>query len=346
MQRENLRENMLLGMGNPLLDISAIVDKDFLEKYNMKENNAILADETHKDLNSDLIEKYKAEFIAGGSVQNTLRVAQWLLEKPKVTTLFGCVGTDKYSQILKDKAQADGVNVFYQFNDTVPTGTCAVLITGSNRSLCANLAAANCFTIDHIRHPENRKLIECAQFFYVSGFFLTVSPQSIIEIAKHALANNRPFIMNLSAPFISQLYKEPLMQVMPYIDLLFGNETEAETFANEQNFGTRDLKEIALKICNLPKQNENRSRVCVITTGHNPVILACDGKITEFPVNVLSKTQLVDTNGAGDAFAGGFLSQYIQGQSLDVCVRCGIWAASEVVQRSGCTFSGKAGFQP
>ncbi|KAH0819755.1 hypothetical protein GEV33_003036 [Tenebrio molitor] len=279
MQRENLRENMLLGMGNPLLDISAIVDKDFLEKYNMKENNAILADETHKDLNSDLIEKYKAEFIAGGS-------------------------------------------------------------------LCANLAAANCFTIDHIRHPENRKLIECAQFFYVSGFFLTVSPQSIIEIAKHALANNRPFIMNLSAPFISQLYKEPLMQVMPYIDLLFGNETEAETFANEQNFGTRDLKEIALKICNLPKQNENRSRVCVITTGHNPVILACDGKITEFPVNVLSKTQLVDTNGAGDAFAGGFLSQYIQGQSLDVCVRCGIWAASEVVQRSGCTFSGKAGFQP
>lgn len=52
-----------------------------------------------------------------------------------------------------------------------------------------------------------------------------MSPQSIIEIAKHALANNRPFIMNLSAPFISQLYKEPLMQVMPYIDLLFGNET-------------------------------------------------------------------------------------------------------------------------
>ncbi|XP_044253770.1 adenosine kinase [Tribolium madens] len=346
MQRENLRENMLLGMGNPLLDISATVDKEFLTKYNMKENNAILADESHKNLYSEMIEKYKAEFIAGGSVQNSLRVAQWLLQKPKVTTFFGCVGTDKYSQILKDKAKADGVNVVYQYNDKVPTGTCAVLITGTNRSLCANLAAANCFTIDHIRDAENRKLLENAQYFYISGFFITVSPQSILEVAKHALANDRPFIMNLSAPFISQFYKEPLMQVMPYIDLLFGNETEAETFATEQNFGTKDLKEIALKICKLPKQNENRPRVCVITTGHNPVILAREGKISEFPVDVLSKDKLVDTNGAGDAFAGGFLSQYIQGQSLDVCVRCGIWAASQIVQRSGCTFSGKATFQP
>ncbi|RZC35806.1 adenosine kinase [Asbolus verrucosus] len=346
MQRENLRENLLLGMGNPLLDISATVDKDFLEKYNMKENNAILADESHKNLNSDLIEKYKAEFIAGGSVQNTLRVAQWLLQKPKVTTFFGCVGTDNYSKILKDKAQADGVNVQYQYNDKVLTGTCAVLITGSNRSLCADLAAANCFTVDHIRHPENRKLIENAQYFYVSGFFLTVSPSSILDVAKHALAYNRPFIMNLSAPFISQLYKEPLMQTMPYIDVLFGNETEADMFAKEQSFGTKDLKEIALKICNLPKQNENRPRVCVITTGHNPVILAREGKITEFPVNVIPKEKIVDTNGAGDAFAGGFLSQYIQDQNLDVCVRCGIWTAGQIVQRSGCTFSGKAAFQP
>ena len=162
------RENLLLGMGNPLLDISANVDKQFLQKYNMKENNAILADESHKNLTGDLIDQYKAEFIAGGSVQNTLRVAQWLLEKPRVTTFFGCVGTDKYSQILKEGAQSEGVNVIYQLNDTVPTGTCAVLITGPNRSLCADLGAANCFTIDHIKNPANRKLIEGAQYFYIS----------------------------------------------------------------------------------------------------------------------------------------------------------------------------------
>ena len=61
-------------------------------------------------------------------------------------------------------------------------------------------------------------------YFYFQGFFLTVNPPSILEVANVALANDRPFVMNLSASFISQFYKEPLMQVMPYVDVLFGNE--------------------------------------------------------------------------------------------------------------------------
>lgn len=158
-------------MGNPLLDISATVDEDFLNKYEMKPDNAILASEKHKNLYSELIEKYKADFIAGGSVQNALRVAQWFLEKPKVTTFFGCVGQDEYAKILENAARKDGVNVQYQYTSKEPTGTCAVLITGTHRSLCANLAAANCFTIDHIHKPENRKYIEAAQFYYCSVSF-------------------------------------------------------------------------------------------------------------------------------------------------------------------------------
>jgi adenosine kinase len=45
----------------------------------------------------------------------------------------------------------------------------------------------------------------------------------------------------------------------------------------------------------------------------------------------------VDTNGAGDAFVGGFLAQHVQGAPLDQAVRCGIWAATHIIQRSGCT---------
>lgn len=63
-------------MGNPLLDISAIVDRDFLKKYDLKSNDAILAEEKHKPIYDELIELYKADFIAGGSVQNTMRVTQ------------------------------------------------------------------------------------------------------------------------------------------------------------------------------------------------------------------------------------------------------------------------------
>lgn len=347
MEKESLKENTLFGMGNPLLDISANVDKEFLAKYDLKQNDAILADpEKHKNLYLELVESFKADYTAGGSVQNCLRVCQWLVEKPKVTTFFGCVGVDNFSKILYDNATSEGVNTRYQCTEKAPTGTCAVLITDHHRSLCANLGAANYFTVDHLRKPENRKLIDSAHFYYISGFFLTVSPPSMLEVAKVALEHDRPFIMNLSAAFISQFYKEPLMQALPYVDVLFGNEQEAETFAQEQEFGTKDMKEIALKICKLPKQNEKRSRVVILTQGVDPVILAKDGKIKEFSVVPLRPEQVVDTNGAGDAFAGGFLSQYIQGKDLGVCIKCGIWAARQIVQRSGCTFEGKATFDP
>lgn len=81
---------------------------------------------------------------------------------------MGCVGIDKYSKILEDKARADGLNVRYQYTSQESTGTCAVLITGKDRSLCANLAAANCFSLSHIKEPENRNLIEAADYIYVS----------------------------------------------------------------------------------------------------------------------------------------------------------------------------------
>lgn len=285
------------------------------------------------------------QYMAGGSCQNTLRVVQWILRRPNLAVLFGCVGVDEYAKKLEEKARADGLNVVYQHNETIPTGTCAVAITGHHRSLCANLAAANTFTIDHINQPENRKILSNAKYFYITGFFLTASAITVQAVAKQALANDALFLMNLSAPFLSQFYKKDLMEALAYADIVFGNELEATAFAKEENFETEDLHEIALKICQLPKQNENRSRVAIITHGKDPVLLAKDGQITEIPVPKLKDDEIVDTNGAGDAFVGGFLAQFIQEKPLEICVRCGIWAAQQIIQQSGCSFEGEANFQ-
>ena len=67
---------MLVGLCNPLLDISAAADVAFLEKYDLQLNNAILAEEKHKPLYKELVAQYKVDYIAGGSGQNALRVAQ------------------------------------------------------------------------------------------------------------------------------------------------------------------------------------------------------------------------------------------------------------------------------
>jgi adenosine kinase len=66
----------VVGLGNPLLDISANVDTAFLSKYGMKPNNAILAEEKHKSLYDEMVQKYNVEYIPGGATQNALRVAQ------------------------------------------------------------------------------------------------------------------------------------------------------------------------------------------------------------------------------------------------------------------------------
>ncbi|KAM4623925.1 adenosine kinase b isoform 2-T2 [Polymixia lowei] len=339
-------ENTLFGMGNPLLDISAVVDKDFLDKYGLKPNDQILAEEKHKALFEEIVKKSKVEYHAGGSTQNSVKIAQWMIQKPyKVATFFGCIGTDNFGEILKKKAEEAHVDAHYYEQSEEPTGTCAACITGDNRSLVANLAAANCYKKEkHLDLDSNWELVEKAKVYYIAGFFLTVSLESILRVAKHASENNKVFCMNLSAPFISQFFKEPLMKVMPYVDILFGNETEAATFAKEQGFETDDIAEIAKKARDLPKENKQRPRVVVFTQGKDDTVATVGEKVTMFPVLDIDQNDIVDTNGAGDAFVGGFLSELVQEKPLEGCIRAGHYAANVIIQRVGCTFPEKPEF--
>lgn len=134
---------------------------------------------------------------------------------------------------------------------------------------------------------------------------MTVSPETIQAVAKHAFETNKVFMMNLSAPFLCEFFKKPMRAALPYVDVLFGNEAEAEAFSKANDLGTTDLKEIALKILNLEKINSKRKRVVIITQGAHPVLLAKDGAVTEYPVEKLMEDKVIDTNGAGDAFVGG-----------------------------------------
>jgi len=333
-------EGSLVSLGNPLLDIQATVDKAFLDKWGLKENDAILCDDKLLPMFDDLVASCKDQvtYVAGGSAQNTIRVAQWMLKQPNKIVYMGCIGNDKYGEILKEKALEVGVNAVYQVNPTEPTGKCAVCIYGHNRSLCAHLAAANLFTKAHLDVPENWKLITNAQYYYITGFHLTVAPPAIMKVAEHALKENKCFIMNLSAPFICSLFKKQQLDAYEYVDILFGNEAEAETFAKENGFKSTSIPDIAMEMAQMPKRNTKRSRIIIITQGSDPTIVAQDQKLREFPVALLEKDKIVDTNGAGDAFVGGFLSQWLKGQPLDKCIDAAMWAASIIIQYSGCTY--------
>ena len=325
-------------MGNPLLDLQTTVTKEFLDKWGLKENDAILCDDKHVPMFEELAKDPNIEYIPGGATQNALRVAQWMLGTPNKAVFFGSVGKDAYAEQLTKKATEAGVNVQYQLTEGVKTGTCAALINGTHRSLVAHLAAANSFKIDHINKPENWALVQKAEFYYSACFILTVCPEAVYKVAEEMISRNRPVLVNLAAPFISQFFFEPLSKTLYYADFVFGNEDEAAAYAQAANLNTTDRKEIGRAIAKLDKANKQRPRVVIITQGADPVLVVTENEVTEIPVNRLPKEAIVDTNGAGDAFVGGFLALFIQGKSVEESVRGGNYAASEIIQQQGCTY--------
>ena len=323
---------ILFGIENPLLDISAVVGPEMLQKYNLKENDAILASESHAGIFAEIASQPGAVFIAGGAAQNTLRGAQWLM--PANSTVYvGAVGADKEAEILKKAALKDGLRTEYQVTE-LPTGKCAVLINGIHRSMVTDLQAANAFSIDHLNKPEIWKLVEEAKYFYLGGYFLTVSVPSALKIAEHCLRENKTLIMNVAAPFVAQFFKSQMDEVLPYVQVVVGNEAEAEAFSQSHDFKTTNVEEIALKVSNMPKKFD-KPRIVIFTQGINDTVVCVDGKITRYPIIKLAQDKIVDTNGAGDAFSGGFISQLAQGFAIDRCVAAGHYVANKVIQRVG-----------
>ncbi|KAL4870504.1 hypothetical protein BDV12DRAFT_55209 [Aspergillus spectabilis] len=329
----------LLCLENPLLDIQAVGDAALLEKYGLKANDAILAEEQHMGLYEELLQKSDVKLIPGGAAQNTARGAQYIL--PENSTLYiGCVGKDKYADILKEACKKAGVHTEYRVDDAQPTGKCGVVITGHNRSMCTHLAAANEYKIEHLKQPEIWSLVEKAQFYYVGGYHLTVSVPAIQALGEEAAAKNKVFMLSLSAPFIPQFFKEQLDSVLPYTDYTFCNETEAISYAESHEWGTTDIIEIAKKLAQLPKKNTSRPRIAVVTQGTLPTVTATvtptgEVEVKEFPVREISKDAINDTNGAGDAFAGGFSAGVVQGKSLEETVDLGQWLAKLSIQELG-----------
>jgi adenosine kinase len=305
-------------------------------RYGLKMGDAVLAEDKHLPLYSELVEKYDVKYIAGGATQNSIRVAQWAIGQAGATTYVGCIGKDEFGAKIRDAATKDGVNVLYREDADKPTGTCAVLVVDKERSLCANLAAANEYKVEHFMTEPVQAALEAARLVYSGGFHLTVCPDAMEAAGKHCADAGKVFAFNLSAPFLCSVFKEPMHRVLPYATLVFGNETEAAAFADANGLSSKSPADVAAHIASLPLASGAKGRVVCITQGVDPVIVAKDGKVTEYPVPKVPAEEIVDLNGAGDAFVGGFIAAYAKGRDIDACVAAGNLAASHIIRTSGC----------
>ncbi|KAG6820658.1 hypothetical protein H0H93_013509 [Arthromyces matolae] len=310
----------LFCLGNPLLDMQVTNGEALLEKYGLNANDAILAEPKHAPIYDELVSDYKVTYVAGGASQNAARGAAYILP-PGSVVYTGCVGDDQLAEQLKAANKREGLDEVYYVKDGEKTGACAVVITGHHRSLVTNLRAAEKFDQAHLSSAAVEPLISAAQFFYVEGYFLTHGTASALELSSKAAASGKTFAINLSAPFIPQFFGAQLQSILPHADIVIGNEAEAESWGSANGLSDpKDLIAVAKAIASLPKTNASRHRWVIFTQGAKSTVVVSSADPDSpkvFAVNPLADSDIVDTNGAGDAFAGGFLGALVSGKSLD-----------------------------
>ena len=220
----------LLCICNPILDVTATVTEECLKAYDLQPNNAILADPSkHGNMVAELCAQYSVSYSAGGAGLNTARAAAHQLAAlsdtcPSIGYLsndcssvhldsnalshavafIGCIGDDEHGRMIEQIVSADGVKTAFQVDNNHHTGTCSVLLTGKNRSLVADLAAANCLRLDHLEQPHVMQLIDEAVCYYSSGYVLTVCPEAMLLMAHSARNSQKQVSMNDSLSKESQ----------------------------------------------------------------------------------------------------------------------------------------------
>ncbi|KAH8243238.1 hypothetical protein KR032_005734, partial [Drosophila birchii] len=325
-----LPEGVIIGFGNPLLDITCIVeDNVILEKYGLAHNSAIIAEEKHDALFEELMNMENVMYSAGGACQNTMRIFQWIVQTPNRGIFSGAVGNDKLGERIAKRAKADGLLTLYQVKDDLPTGSCAVIMKGLNRSMVANLGAASLFTDEWMEDEENICYMERSQYFYFTGFFLAVCPSVVERVARMCSESNRIMILNFSAVFVLQMQRATLNQVMQHVDIIFCNKEEAIAYSESCDWKSKNIFEVGHRLQSMNKMN-NSPRLVIIMDPVCPVLCFQENeRVLEYPLPKVDKTKVVDNNGCNDAFIGGFLAMYIQRMPLDYCIRTAIFAAHQ-----------------
>ncbi len=334
----------IIAIGNPIVDISAEINEEDLKKYELKWGDTVFANEKNKDFYEFLQSKPDVSYIPGGSIQNTLRIASWLLsmeeeKKDKYSiTMLGAVGKDEYKDKIVVALEKAGVKPLLEPIPDMFTSRCGVGIYKKERSLLTEIRASNCLTDEFVK--ENEEKIYANDAFIIEGYFLQEKFELCKKLCTEFKKRKKLIILTFSAVFMVQAHYDKILEIANQSDLVISNMEEMEAFSGCKGAEYKPILEKAFR-----KLKEG-NRLFVCTDGCKGVIVSqfnykknmVDFILQSFP-ETISPEEMVDLNGAGDAFLGGFLSQYMRGRSLNACCRAGNDASRIILKNVGCTFS-------
>jgi sugar/nucleoside kinase (ribokinase family) len=303
-------------VGNAIIDILRSVDDAFIEREGILRNSMTLIDEERAD---HLTRAFgEAVTAAGGSAANTVTgVASF----GGSAAYMGKVAGDALGQRFADEFAKVGVT-FRTRPLTAPPATARSLIAVSqdgHRSMNTYLGASSLLGPEDI----DADLIANAKITFLEGYLFDRddAKQAFVKAAELAHAAERKVSLTLSDSFCVERHRASFRQLVAgHIDILFANEHEILSLYEMKDLG--DAFEAARTQCPI---------VCVTRSEKGSIIAAGDERI---PIEAL-KTNVVDTTGAGDLYAAGFLFGYSRNRSLKECGALASLAAAEVISHMG-----------
>ncbi|KAL7068604.1 putative adenosine kinase [Cryptosporidium serpentis] len=222
----------ILVMCNPLLDIIIQGTKEEIESLGLELGSATVRDDesTLKLIHSIMNGEKNVNFVAGGSLLNSLRVCQGFFKNDDDIELHftGSIGDDSRGILMQELLVELGIKSEFNIckNFKLETAVCAAFITNKERTLLASLGAAREYSMATFLRPSLQKVLHNVSIVAASGYFVEVCFDAVIEAAKVCNKNSSTFIFNLSAVYITQKYIKQLILLLPYVDYLIGNAKE------------------------------------------------------------------------------------------------------------------------
>ena len=307
----------LLAIGNAIVDTLVHADDAFLVEHGLDKGTMTLVDAARAD------QLYQSSGpgieSSGGSAANT--AAGFALMGGRAA-FIGRVANDQFGGVFRHDIRANGVE--YETESAkggAPTARCLVFVTpDAQRTMQTYLGASVELGPEDIDQAQ----VQRAKILYLEGYLWDPPKAKIafLKAAEFAHAAKRKVALTLSDPFCVERHRDEFRQLVEnHVDILFANEAEICAL-----WQTRDFDEAA----QITKQ---KTPLAVLTRSEKgSVVLSAQ---RSFKVQAAPVEQVVDTTGAGDQYAAGFLFGLATGRQLESCARIACLTAAEVISHYG-----------
>ncbi|MEE8506168.1 MAG: adenosine kinase [Kiloniellales bacterium] len=307
----------VLGIGNAIVDVLTHAEDSFLAAQGLAKGAMTLIDGRRAEELYSLMGP--GVEVSGGSAANTLVGVASLGGRG---AFIGKVRNDQLGGIFRHDIRAAGVTFDTPAaTDGPPTARCLIFVTpDAQRTMGTYLGAS----VELGPEDVDASVIRAAKVTYLEGYLwdAPAAKEAFLDAALVAHAAEKKVALSLSDPFCVERHRESFVELIGgHVDLLFANEVEICSLFQVENFDE------ALQM------TRDHCEVAALTRSEKGSVILSDSEV--HVVDAAPVARVVDTTGAGDLYAAGFLYGYTQGRNLYDCGRIGAAAAAEVISHFG-----------